>query len=136
MRAVLISLVFLLTTPLQAAEMTVASGAFHDGEHAPADTASGMATLVKSDDGSYALKLSDDFSTTPGPDLVVYLSAATDPNTDAEIKAAAFVSAGKLASPTGGQTMKLPKGFDPAPYNSVVIWCEQFRVLFGAAALK
>lgn len=135
MRLAILLSTFLISASVQAKDITVASGPFHGGSH-DGDTASGTATIVKTGDGSYAMKFSDDFSATPGPDLFVYLSAATDPMQDADIKKAKFLNAGKLASPTGGQTLRLPKTFDPSKFKSVAIWCKQFSVLFGAAALK
>jgi Electron transfer DM13 len=134
--AIIIPFAILLSASAQAKEDMVKGGMFHGGTHAPADTVSGTATLIKTKDGSYALKMSDDFSATPGPDLVVYLSTAADPVNDADVKNAEFLSAGKLASPSGGQIMPLPQDFDPAQFKSVAIWCEQFSVLFGAAPLK
>lgn len=117
------------------AETIVSKGAFHGGPHAPADTASGGASVVRLDKGEYQLRFGDDFSTTDGPDLFVYLSAAEDPKSDKAVANSAFVDAGKLQSIAGGQTYKLPAGFDPRRFKSVAVWCKQFGVLFGAAPL-
>ena len=125
----------LFATQAQAAEMAVSKGAFHGGNYAPSDTASGGVSLVKLENGTYELRLADDFSTTPGPDLFVYLSASADPQDGNAITGNEFIDAGKLGSPTGGQNLSLPPDFDPAKFKSVAIWCKQFSVLFGAAAL-
>ena len=124
-----------LTTNVHATETLLSKGSFHGGNYAPADTASGSASLVKLENGSYELRLGDDFSTTPGPDLFVYLSASADPADGNAITGNEFVSAGKLGSPTGGQKLSLPSDFDPTKFTSVAIWCKQFSVLFGAAPL-
>ncbi len=125
----------LLATHAQAAETAISNGVFHGGNYAPADTASGGVSLVKLENGKYELRLGDDFSTTPGPDLFVYLSVSADPQDGDAITGNEFVDAGKLGSPTGGQKLLLPSDFDPAKFKSVAIWCKQFSVLFGAAPL-
>lgn len=114
----------------------VMKGAFHGGNYAPSDTASGSVTLVKLDSSTYELRLDSNFSTTPGPDLFVYLSASEDPQDARAITDNASFEAGKLGSPSGEQKIALPRNFDPKKFRSVAIWCKQFRVLFGAAALK
>jgi hypothetical protein len=118
-----------------AAEMTVSKGTFHGGPHAPADTASGGVSLVRLDGGQYELRLADDFTTTAGPDLFVYLSAAKDPKSDKAVTDAVFHDAGKLQAISGGQRYALPAGFDPKKFKSVAVWCKSFAVLFGAASL-
>jgi hypothetical protein len=125
-----------LTTHAGAAETLLSKGSFHGGNYAPADTASGGVSLVRLENGDYELRLSDDFSTTPGPDLFVYLSASTDPIDGDAITGNDYVNAGKLASPTGGQKLPLPSNFDPEKFQAVAIWCKQFSILFGAAALS
>lgn len=114
----------------------VMRGAFHGGNYAPSDTASGSVSLVKLDNSTYELRLDSNFSTTPGPDLFVYLSVSEDPQDARAITDNASFEAGKLGSPSGEQKLALPKNFDPKKFKSVAIWCKQFRVLFGAAALK
>ena len=126
----------LFATQAQAAEIAVSTGAFHGGNFAPADTASGGVSLVKLENGKYELRLGEDFNTTPGPDLFVYLSASADPQNGDAITGNEFVDAGKLGSPTGDQKYSLASDFDPRKFKSVAIWCKQFSVLFGAAALS
>jgi Electron transfer DM13 len=125
-----------VTTQNATAETVTATGAFHGASHAPADTAAGGVTLVRLDGGLYELRLGEDFSTTPGPDLFIYLSTAADPRNDSAITKNGFLNAGKLASPTGLQKLALPTDFDPAKFRSVAIWCKSYSVLFGAAALQ
>ena len=122
-------------TEVHAAETLLRKGSFHGGNYAPADTASGGVSVVQLENGGYELRLAADFSTTPGPDLFVYLSASADPTDGDAITGNDFVDAGELDSPTGGQKLSLPKDFDPTKFKSVAIWCKQFSVLFGAAAL-
>lgn len=69
----------------------------------------------------------EEFHSTNGPDLHVYL--ATDD------KATEFVDLGKLKANNGNQNYEIPSGTDLTKYNTVLIWCKQFSVLFGSAAL-
>ena len=135
MKIAIATAILVLATQAHAAEMALSTGAFHGGNYAPADTASGGASLMKLENGSYELRLGDDFNTTPGPDLFVYLSTSADPQDGEAITSNEFVDAGKLGSPTGGQKFSLPPDFEPGKFKSVVIWCKHFSVLFGAATL-
>jgi Electron transfer DM13 len=135
MKIILAVAMLFVATQSAEAEMVTATGVFHGGNHAPGDTAKGGVTLVKLDSGSYELRLGDDFSTTPGPDLFVYLSVSPDPKNDSAIAKNTFFNVGKLASPQGLQQFALPKDFKPTKFRSVAIWCKSYGVLFGAAAL-
>jgi hypothetical protein len=136
MKRLAILALFALVANAGAAETLLGKGSFHGGNYAPADTASGSVSLVKLENGSYELRLGDDFSTTPGPDLFVYLSASADPANGDAITGNDYIDAGKLASPTGSQKLSLPSNFNPAKFKSIAIWCKQFSILFGAAALS
>ena len=69
----------------------------------------------------------EEFRSTNGPDLYVYLSTDTD--------ASEFVSLGKLKANNGNQNYEIPGGTDISKYDTVLIWCQQFSVLFGSAEL-
>ena len=90
-------------------------------------TAQGTAKVISLDDGSNVLRL-EDFKSTNGPDLYVYL--ATDE------KATDYVSLGRLKANIGNQNYDIPDGTDLSKYDSVLIWCKQFSVLFGNAELS
>ena len=135
MKSVIILMLLFLATQVQAAEFIIGKGVFHGGNYAPSDTASGGVELVKLDASTYELRLGSNFSTTPGPDLFVYLSASEDHQDAAAITDNTYFEAGKLGSPSGEQKLVLPKNFDPKKFRSVAIWCKQYSVLFGAAAL-
>ncbi len=75
----------------------------------------------------YTLKL-ENFSTTNGPDLKVYLSKAASP-TD-------FISLGDLKSTNGNQVYDIKGTPDFSQYRFVLIHCERFNHLFGSAELK
>jgi hypothetical protein len=91
---------------------------------------SGNALYMDSDSGP-VLKL-EDFKVTPGPDLFVYLSKERNIKESKEL--GEFVSLGKLESSSGDQMYTLPSDYED--YNSVVIWCRAFGVLFSVAELN
>ena len=75
------------------------------------------------------------FEVTNGPDLEVWLVVDPAPADSGAVLASQWVSLGPLKGNIGDQTYTLPEGVDPAAYGSVVIWCEQFSVLFATASL-
>ncbi|GAB5540203.1 MAG: DM13 domain-containing protein [Salibacteraceae bacterium] len=70
----------------------------------------------------------DDFETDNGPDLRVYLSVDRKDND--------FVDLGPLKSTSGRFSYSIEQNVDVATYNNVLIWCEDFSVLFGYAELS
>ncbi len=88
-------------------------------------TVSGMAK-VYDDDGKKVVVL-DPFTSQNGPDLKVYLS------TDEE--ASKYISLGALKSTTGKQSYNVEGMPDLAEYKFVLVWCQEFSVLFGKAEL-
>jgi hypothetical protein len=93
-----------------------------DGIH----NAEGFAKVVYVEGGSDVLRL-EDLRVTNGPDLYVYLA------TDEE--ASDFVSLGRLKANNGSQNYDIPEGTDLSKYDTVLVWCKQFSVLFGSAEL-
>ena len=77
-----------------------------------------------------------DFEVTNGPDLEVWLVKAADPKSSADVKASEWISLGQLKGNVGDQTYQIPEGTDIDAYGSVVIWCEQFGVLFSPASFS
>lgn len=107
------------------------------GTFADADTihkGSGTATLVETAGGIGILRFTD-FRVTNGPDLKVWLVKAADIKESADVTASEWISLGPLKGNIGDQNYVLPEGTDLAAYRSVVIWCEQFGVLFSPAGL-
>ncbi len=74
----------------------------------------------------YMLKL-ENFSTTNGPDLKVYLSKAASPS--------GHISLGALKSTNGNQVYEITGTPDFSQYRFVLIHCERFNHLFGSAEL-
>ena len=93
-----------------------------DGIH----DAQGIAKAIPVEGGANVLRL-EDLVVTNGPDLYVYLS--TDKS------ASDFVNLGRLKANIGNQNYPIPDGTDMSKYDTVLIWCRAFSVLFGSAEL-
>lgn len=117
----------------QSTATAVASGQFQDA--GPRYQGSGTAVVAETSDGRTIVQLGE-FSVTPGPDLEVWLVAANAPASATAVLASEWVSLGALQSPTGAQTYEVPANVDASAYGSVVIWCEDFSVLFSVASLR
>ena len=94
-----------------------------DGIH----NAQGIAKVIPIESGGSVLRL-EDLVVTNGPDLYVYIS--TDKS------ASEFVNLGRLKANIGNQNYPIPNGTDMTKYDTVLIWCKAFSVLFGSADLK
>jgi Electron transfer DM13 len=94
-----------------------------DGIH----NAEGTAKAIPLQDGSSILRL-ENLHVTNGPDLYVYLSP--------DKSASDYVNIGKLKANNGNQNYEIPLGTDLSRYDTVLIWCRPFSVLFGSAELS
>jgi hypothetical protein len=99
-------------------------GTFSNGAH----PTSGTVKLVTDKTDAKKKYLSfENFKTDAGPDLYVYL---------AEDKAAkGFITVMKLDK-TGTFVLDVPANADLTKQKYVLIWCQQFTVLFGSAKLE
>ena len=114
------------------APRVVASGEFVDAD--AVHKGSGTASVYALPDGNSVVRF-EDFRTTNGPALVVYLAKHPSPTTADEVTDGGFINLGKLKGNVGNQNYEVPDGVDVSEYGSVVIWCELFGVLFSPAAL-
>jgi hypothetical protein len=89
-------------------------------------TVSGTAEIVNSNNQKKLVLKG--FSTNNGPDLKVYLATTA--------QAGNFISLGALKSTSGQQVYDISGMPDFAQHKFVLIWCQQFSVLFGSAELK
>ena len=87
---------------------------------------SGLAKVIE-DNSVKSVRL-ENFSSNNGPDLKVYL--AKDAN------AGSFINLGNLKSTSGNQNYALAGSINLAEYKYILIWCQQFGVLFGSAQLN
>ncbi len=100
---------------------------FHKGE--------GSATLYTLPDGSHVLRF-EDFRVTNGPDLRVLLASHPDPMSRGNVHSGEYVELAKLKGNIGNQNYPLPEGLSPDDYNSVIIYCKPFQVIFSVAPLS
>jgi hypothetical protein len=109
-------------------QQTIVVGTFvgvNDGIH----NAQGLVKVIPLVEGSSARVLRlENFKATNGPDLYIYL--ATDKS------ASDFVNLGRLKGNIGNQNYEIPAETDLSKYDTALVWCRAFSVLFGSAELK
>lgn len=119
------------TTSSPAPEPEVlAEGTFVNGEH----HTSGTARVLRLTDGSRILRL-ENFSTSDGPDVHVWLSDAKAGGADGSFDDGRYVKLGKIKATDGNQNYPIPEDAKLSGLNSAVIWCDRFNVAFGSAPL-
>jgi len=106
------------------------SGQFHSVAHETA----GNASIFALPDGKRVLRLTS-FETSNGPDVQVYLVAASDAADSETVTQAGFVNVGALKGNIGDQNYEVPADLDLNKYQAVTIWCRRFGVNFGTAPL-
>ncbi|MFN3218972.1 MAG: DM13 domain-containing protein [Acidimicrobiales bacterium] len=74
------------------------------------------------------LRFEENFETSNGPDLNVYLTVGGDVD-------AGYVDLGDLRGNIGSQNYEIPVEVDLAQFDTVVIWCVRFGVGFAEAPL-
>jgi Electron transfer DM13 len=100
-----------------------ARGNFVSGEH----HTSGVVTVLGNDSSQRFLRF-EDFETSNGPDVNVYLVNGAAGISD-------HVDLGDLSGNIGNQNYEIPDSVDLGTYDTVVIWCVRFSVAFGQARL-
>lgn len=111
----------------------ISSGTFVDADRS--HKGSGTVRIVTRPDGVTEAQFTD-FEVTNGPDLEVWLTAHPDPTSSADVRGADWLSLGQLKGNVGDQAYAIPDGTDLSAYPAIVIWCEQFGVLFSPAVLS
>lgn len=118
------------TAPAPSMPLRLTSGMFHGVAH----TTEGNASIYRLPDGKKVLRFTN-FETSNGPDVQVYLVAASDAKDSETVKKADFLHVGALKGNIGDQNYELPDDVDLDKYRSVTIWCRRFGVNFGTAPL-
>ena len=67
----------------------------------------------------------EDFETVNGPDLHIYLAK--------DVKAKEYIDLGKIKATKGNVNYDVPENIDLLEYNTVLVWCQPFKVLFSYA---
>jgi hypothetical protein len=88
-------------------------------------SAEGSVRLVEDADGVRYLRFDDNFKTSNGPDLLVYIGSEQDRG----------ISLGVLKGNIGSQNYQLPDDLDVQSVDTVTIFCRSFNVDFGSASL-
>ncbi len=103
--------------------IAIDSGSFSNGPHG---SVSGKAKIYKT--GSKFELALENFSSSNGPDLKVYLSKEKQPVN--------FINLGSLKSTAGNQLYTIPSSVNVNDYKYALIHCQQFNHLFGFAELR
>ena len=117
------------TTPLPSPSVeTISQGTFtgFDKLH----QASGTARIILVDGKRY-LRFDEDFKTTNGPDLYVYLGKG-----NTTIQYDEDTNLGRLKGNEGSQNYEIPDSLNLDSYSDVWVWCRAFSVPFGKAVLR
>jgi hypothetical protein len=110
--------------------MLVIQGSFQDADNF--HQGSGQAGIYELPDGSHVLRF-EDFMVTNGPDLHVLLASGENPTERGNL--GEYIDLGKLKGNLGNQNYEIPTGTDLSEYNSIVIYCQPFRVVFSVASI-
>ena len=93
----------------------------------------GMAQIV-TENGQRYLKFDADFTTARGPDVRVVLHRNN--TVPVNLQEENYTTLAPLQSFDGAQQYLIPEDINLEEYQSVAIWCRQFNVTFGYAALQ
>lgn len=113
--------------------VAIKRGQFRDGDRFHSGT--GSAAIYRLSDGAYVLRF-EDFRVTNGPDLRVLISPHPDPESSGDATAEGYVELGELKGNVGPQNYFFPNGLEPDDFQSVIIYCKPFRVVFSVASLS
>lgn len=119
--------------PVPAGPVELSAGTLISHEH----ETTGTVRIIQLPDGTRQLAL-ENLSTTNGPDVHVWLSAGpVVEGFDGWFTAGGhpYVDLGMIKGNQGNQVYDIPADVDLSAYPSVDLWCVQFAVSFGAAAL-
>jgi len=108
----------------------VAHGMFVSQEH----KTTGEARVVQLDGKRKYVRL-ENFATSNGPDLRIWLSEESAGGNWFKYRNARHIDLGALKANNGNQNYAIPVGADLEGMRSVVIWCKRFFVAFGSAPI-
>lgn len=100
----------------------------------PVHGAEGTATIYELPEGDRVLRF-ENFTSTNGPQLHVILSKDIPTTTFAGV-GEDMIDLGPLKGNIGNQNYDIPADVDLSEYNSVVIYCVPFKVVFSSADLS
>ena len=102
-------------------------------------TVRGTVSLVQTDDETFLHF--EDYEQTQGPDVFVYVTPSSTPDSRSEIAAGRKVRIDGGAddgesTKVGTFSQRLPDGVDLQGIDGVAIWCDRFATPFGSAQLE
>ncbi|MEM0978719.1 MAG: DM13 domain-containing protein [Cyanobacteria bacterium P01_H01_bin.58] len=118
------------TNTAESVQLAQATSAFVTVDQAKATT--GTAQVI-TENGQDYIVFDEAFDTARGPDVTVVLYDGTQ--APVNLPENSYEVIGNLQSFEGGQRYLIPAELDVEEYGSVVIWCREFNVTFGYAAL-
>ena len=95
----------------------------------------GTATIYSLADGTQLLRLTD-LQVTNGPDLRVILTRSQNPEEAGQGTDPGHLELAKLKGNMGNHNYPISNDADVSTFNSVVVFCKPFRVIFSVASLK
>jgi len=107
------------------------SGQFIDADNF--HRGSGKVSILELSEGSRILRM-EDFFVTNGPDLHVLLAVGSKPTGKEDL--GQYVDLGELKGNLGNQNYPIPDDIDLESFQSVVIYCVPFHVVFSTAHLS
>lgn len=118
------------SSPQQLAQNIIASGSFVTVEQD--HPTEGTAKII-TENGKRYLEFDQGFTTARGPavEIIMYRNSSVPVN----ISEADYVTLATLESFDGAQRYEIPANINPSDFKAVAIWCRQFNVTFGYAAL-
>lgn len=122
-----------ITPAAPAGPVDLLTGSFISHEH----TTTGSVRVIENPDGTRQLAIVG-LDTSNGPDVHVWLSAGpVVEGTDGWFTAGGYdhIDLGPIKGNIGDQLYDIPADVDLSVFRSVDLWCVQFGVSFGAAAL-
>ena len=122
----------LMESAAVAQDLVKAAGNFQDADSF--HKGSGNAFIYELSSGERILRL-DDFRVTNGPDLRVLLAYSANPESHGDLEDAGYHEVGKLKGNVGAQNYDIPESVSLSDVESVVIYCNPFRVVFSVATL-
>ncbi len=106
-----------------------------EGSFAPKMHQASGGVRIEDAAGSRRMLFMDDFEIENGPALKVFLSPLSFDDLTPEVALEGRVVLGDLAALAGLQDYAIGADIEVDAFQSVVVWCEQFAILYAGAAL-
>lgn len=116
--------------PAEAQPVAVLQGEFIDADNF--HQGAGTATIYQLPNGNHIVRF-ENFEVTNGPNLHVLLASNPQPTSSAD--KGDYIDLGSLKGNAGNQNYEIPAGTDISQYQSIVIYCVPFQVVFSTATL-